>query len=802
MKNFNVKNRSKLFAILAIFVAALVLGIISTAPGIVTAMQNYFNDANQETSSNLQLSSEEAENHDFDTVVAQNGTSYSGRYESQAEKAQEEQGLREDAILKDSQAQDEGAYLEALNSELAENPTPNGVVTICIDPGHGGSDPGAGGYGLQEKWVNLSIAQHLRDYLSNYSNCRVVMTRDGDWDVCLQERCDIAKNNGANFFISIHNNASGVGARGVEGIYANNSSYNWSCRTTGYAVVSRAVSYISEFGIPYRSVYQRDRDDMTYNDGHYADYYAVIRGCRYYNIASVIMEHAYIDNAADAAYLADDYWRSRLAQADERALVEVFGLTRGKYAISASVDDNGILNAKATPTGGIAAASNVSFEVTNSAYGFSTWVQAYKNADESWSATYDLDALKKYGYFTVNAWAEVNGYTSKHDTCQVYIAPPQSKYLNVVKEDQTKNTLTLETELSDAAPTDNVSFLIRCSTTGQETWVQASLKNDSNGQVWTAEADMSSFHCIPGSYLISAFENFGTSGLAVGSINYEVNMYKVDFNNSVSTDLTNLHLVCSYAQNANNAAFCVKSPSGKVEWVQAYYDSSNKNWFGNLNLLKFQEYGDYTIQFHVTIGGNTYCIANCSSAVNPPTLASFSKVRENPSSLSFDLSATIADYTPSNLSFCVSDSATKTTFWYQGKPVPSNPSKTWEGNVCIINHNMSSGTYSASVYATFGNGATIMMGKISFDVSISGQIEIHSSVSSDLSTVTLYTDGKLSTDNLSYEICPPDSGSSWYPASYDATSDKWILTLPLNKFQKFGTYKANLQCTFSSVNKY
>ncbi|MCF0104907.1 MAG: N-acetylmuramoyl-L-alanine amidase, partial [Eggerthellaceae bacterium] len=198
---------------------------------------------------------------------------------------------------------------------------------ICIDPGHGGSDPGACGNGLQESWVNLSIALHLREYLSQFSNCRVVMTRDGDWYVDLQKRCDIARDNGANFFISIHNNAACGGVRGVEGIFPNRSAFNHDCNVVGWDVVRKSTIYVSELGLPYRRIYERcSRNGMIYPDGYLQDYYAVIRGCRWYNIPSVIMEHAFIDNAQDAACLADDGWRIRMAEADGKAIAEVFGL--------------------------------------------------------------------------------------------------------------------------------------------------------------------------------------------------------------------------------------------------------------------------------------------------------------------------------------------------------------------------------------------------------------------------------------------------------------------------------------------
>lgn len=79
---------------------------------------------------------------------------------------------------------------------------------ICIDPGHGGSDPGAiGPTGLQEKDVTLDISLKLAQLLTE-NGARVVMTRNDDRFVDLYERTAIAKQEGAEVFLSIHINAN------------------------------------------------------------------------------------------------------------------------------------------------------------------------------------------------------------------------------------------------------------------------------------------------------------------------------------------------------------------------------------------------------------------------------------------------------------------------------------------------------------------------------------------------------------------------------------------------------------------
>ena len=89
---------------------------------------------------------------------------------------------------------------------------------IALDPGHGGTDPGAHGIdsGVQEKTITLPVSMKVKKYLED-KGATVYMTRTDDRDVWgpdatdrqeLQARVDVAENNGADMFISIHCNAN------------------------------------------------------------------------------------------------------------------------------------------------------------------------------------------------------------------------------------------------------------------------------------------------------------------------------------------------------------------------------------------------------------------------------------------------------------------------------------------------------------------------------------------------------------------------------------------------------------------
>jgi N-acetylmuramoyl-L-alanine amidase len=86
---------------------------------------------------------------------------------------------------------------------------PKAAFTIVIDPGHGGDEEGAHGpAGLREKDVTLDIARRLRDRLQHDAGTAVILTREDDRKVPLDDRTAIANHARADLFVSIHANSS------------------------------------------------------------------------------------------------------------------------------------------------------------------------------------------------------------------------------------------------------------------------------------------------------------------------------------------------------------------------------------------------------------------------------------------------------------------------------------------------------------------------------------------------------------------------------------------------------------------
>jgi N-acetylmuramoyl-L-alanine amidase len=177
---------------------------------------------------------------------------------------------------------------------------------IALDAGHGGSDPGASGFGLLEKDVNLDVVLRARDLLAA-EGATVVLTRDCDCTVSLADR--VAKANGANAdrFVSVHSNAcGGCGGKGTETYYHTSLGSGSTAAQLASVVQQEAVEHLQTTD---RGVKQ-------------ADFY-VLRNTA---MPAVLLELAFIDHAGDNAKLASPTWRQEAARGILHAVQRHYGI--------------------------------------------------------------------------------------------------------------------------------------------------------------------------------------------------------------------------------------------------------------------------------------------------------------------------------------------------------------------------------------------------------------------------------------------------------------------------------------------
>ncbi|MEA2687076.1 MAG: N-acetylmuramoyl-L-alanine amidase [Actinomycetota bacterium] len=176
--------------------------------------------------------------------------------------------------------------------------TPVATAMIVLDPGHGGTEPGAiSPAGLREADVNLEVTRHARAALEA-AGVSVVLTRTGNYDVDLAPRAEIARDLAPRAFVSIHHNAEPDGpwpGPGSETYYQIASAD--SKRLAGL-IYEEVVAALSGYDVAWMA----DRDaGVKYRPGQRGDYYAVLRLPQ--DVVSVLVEGAFVSNPPEAALI-------------------------------------------------------------------------------------------------------------------------------------------------------------------------------------------------------------------------------------------------------------------------------------------------------------------------------------------------------------------------------------------------------------------------------------------------------------------------------------------------------------------
>ena len=492
--------------------------------------------------------------------------------------------------------------------------------------------------------------------------------------------------------------------------------------------------------------------------------------------------------------------------------------TNGSYAHMDSPENPGYLSCPLTITTELNAdmsrmhiECDLTYRVPNCAYsiyspsGRNIWVQAYYDpANSIWYGDLNLSSFGEFGNYKIDFYATLaSGGTYRVCTAISTVSQPSLESFQKTNEDNLNWTFTLSATVKEAAP-NNLSLCVTDSATNTTQWFQAYAKPSPPSRTWDTEISIAQHRLSVGYYNATVYATFGNGAtISLGSQTFNVNIDKsVDINVDISNDITFASLYTNGKISSNNLSYEVVASNGMSKWYAASYIASDNVWKLNVPLADFQCFGTYRANLYAAYPHGCVYLSSKQFSINQPQLTDFSKRSESQSAISFTLGATTSNGTPTNVSFCVSDQRTGKTVWHQAYPKPSSPSNNWEANICIADHNFSSGKYNAIIWVGFGNGVTQQLKSAVFETSVTLNVDITSNVASDLSTATLSTSGSLSSNNLSYEIKAPNGTSKWYPASYDQAQDKWILVVPIRDFGYSGTYRANLYAEFSTGAKY
>ena len=227
---------------------------------------------------------------------------------------------------------------------------------IVIDPGHGGDDTGAVKNGAVEKDVVLAFAHVLRKKIEATGRYKVLMTRDTDKFIPLDERRAFGERNKAALFIAVHADYASTSARGAT-IYSLRENVANSLKRSAKGEVSEHVLSANEISAVKKASGEADdvsavRDILsdlaereveatqertnifsrsvienmgeTTNLRQKPDQQAAFRVLKTAQFPSVLIELAYVTNKEDAALLKSDAWREKVADSISTAVENYF----------------------------------------------------------------------------------------------------------------------------------------------------------------------------------------------------------------------------------------------------------------------------------------------------------------------------------------------------------------------------------------------------------------------------------------------------------------------------------------------
>jgi N-acetylmuramoyl-L-alanine amidase len=222
------------------------------------------------------------------------------------------------------------------------------LITIALDPGHGGEDPGAvGRSGSREKDVVLAIAKRLKAKIEEQPNMRVMLTRDADYFVPLHVRVQKARKVQADLFVSIHADAwieptargSSVFALSEKG--ASSSAARWLANKEnsadligGVKLKSRdkqlasvlldlsTTAQISDsLKLAKAVLHEIGGINRLHKNGVEQAGFAVLKAP---DIPSILVETAFISNPEEEAKLTDDAYQDQMAEAMLKGIKKYF----------------------------------------------------------------------------------------------------------------------------------------------------------------------------------------------------------------------------------------------------------------------------------------------------------------------------------------------------------------------------------------------------------------------------------------------------------------------------------------------
>ena len=190
------------------------------------------------------------------------------------------------------------------------------TLCIVIDPGHGGDNLGGEYEDYTEKEMTIVVARAMKEELEQYEGVTVYLTRDGDQELSLDERCEFAERVGADFLFCLHFNMSEHHTLFGAECWVSAFGENYS---KGYGFASVEMELLQELGLYSRGIKTRLNNRGT-------DYYGIIRHATERDIPCVLIEHCHLDQENDKPYYDHDEKLKTFGRLNATAAAKYFNL--------------------------------------------------------------------------------------------------------------------------------------------------------------------------------------------------------------------------------------------------------------------------------------------------------------------------------------------------------------------------------------------------------------------------------------------------------------------------------------------
>lgn len=709
----------------------------------------------------------------------------------------------------------ERAQSQLGTESLARAGASGGDVVVVLDPGHDGSHVGARGNNLKEEELTFKIAQYCKAELEEYSGVTVYMTRTSTAcphpgttsTVCNSNRVAYAKSVGANVYVSIHLNANNSSTPSGAEVYYPNSNYNAQIGNQGKALAQKIQNKLVALGLGNRGIkIMNSQDNSKYPDGSLADYYGVIKNSKLNGFPGIIVEHAFITNSSDAAYLSSEENLKKLGVADAEGIAEYFSLSKEKGEFTSG--DIQVSNVDL-----MAGTFTVSVNSVKPAEDVSKVVfKVYTKSDKSDLKSYKAKALGDGAYsanisaskhnnvegtYVVEAYAvDADGNSTKLcSTTQELIPSFKAKLSASVTG---KNNTTYKITAANISGASSVRFLFYYKKSGKTKGVYYKGKKDKNGN-WYANIPLSKM-TEEGKYKVYVYAKaaYGTEKQAgTKTFNYKRSM-------SVSVKATSktqkkYKVTAGGLAYATKVEFQVYSKTGGKDDLKTYKAKKDSDgaWYYKVPVKNHKTAGKYYVSVYATVAGKRIYVGKKTFNVSGPTDA---KASVSVNSVKGTMTVDIKNLTsPSGINSVKVKVWTKKdksdAQWFKAKLSKGN----YKATIKLSKFKYYYGKYKMEVYATDNN-------KIYKKVASKNKKVTQPSVTVTAKLNKAQTKYKVTVPDISYaskmEIRVWKTGTSKKKAKvYKAKKDSdgvWYYNIKVKDFTQTGKYKMEAYATLGS----